>query len=98
MEPKKGSFRAWTVWLLSSIFYLYEFFVRVAPGVMEHDLQTAFHATGAVLGAMVLGVTETFAAAFVSSAFRDLFSYALMIIIIIVRPGGLMGTVTGEKA
>jgi len=47
---------------------------------------------------MVLGVTETFAAAFVSSAFRDLFSYALMIIIIIVRPGGLLGTVTGEKA
>lgn len=53
---------------------------------------------GAVLGAMVLGVTETFAAAFVSSAFRDLFSYALMIIIIIIRPGGLLGTVTGEKA
>ena len=51
MEPEKGSFRAWTVWLLSSIFYLYEFFVRVAPGVMEHELQTAFHATGAVLGA-----------------------------------------------
>jgi branched-chain amino acid transport system permease protein len=53
---------------------------------------------GAVLGAVLLGVTETFAAAFVSSAFRDLFSYALMIIIILVRPAGLLGTVTGEKA
>lgn len=51
MEVTRGSFRAWTVWLLASIFYLYEFFVRVAPGVMEHELQTAFHATGAVLGA-----------------------------------------------
>jgi len=53
---------------------------------------------GAVLGALVLGITETFAAAFVSSAFRDLFSYALMIIIILVRPGGLLGKITEEKA
>jgi branched-chain amino acid transport system permease protein len=53
---------------------------------------------GAVLGAFVLGVTETFAAAYVSSAFRDLFSFALMILIIIVRPGGLLGVVSQEKA
>lgn len=53
---------------------------------------------GAVLGAFVLGITETFAAAFVSSAFRDLFSYALMITIIVIRPAGLLGTLTQEKA
>ncbi|MBN1485992.1 MAG: branched-chain amino acid ABC transporter permease [Anaerolineae bacterium] len=53
---------------------------------------------GAVLGALVLGVTETFAAAFVSSAFRDLFAYTLMILIIILRPAGLLGTVAQEKA
>ena len=53
---------------------------------------------GAVLGALILGITETFAAAFVSSAFRDLFSFALMIIIILVRPGGLLGKITEEKA
>lgn len=53
---------------------------------------------GAVLGAFVLGITETFASAFVSSAFRDLFSFALMILIIVIRPGGLMGVVATEKA
>ena len=53
---------------------------------------------GAVLGAFVLGITETFAAAYVSSAFRDLFSFALMILIIVIRPGGLMGVVATEKA
>jgi branched-chain amino acid transport system permease protein len=53
---------------------------------------------GAVLGALLLGITETFAAAFVSSAFRDLFSFALMIVIIILRPGGLMGVLAKEKA
>jgi len=53
---------------------------------------------GAVLGAFVLGITETFAAGYVSSSFRDLFSFALMVIIIVLRPGGLLGTVTQEKA
>ena len=53
---------------------------------------------GAVIGAFLLGITETLAAAFVSSAFRDLFSFALMILIIIIRPSGLMGVVAKEKA
>jgi branched-chain amino acid transport system permease protein len=53
---------------------------------------------GAVLGAFILGITETLAAAFVSSAFRDLFSFALMIFIIIIRPSGLMGVLAKEKA
>ena len=53
---------------------------------------------GAVVGAFLLGITETLASAFVSSAFRDLFSFALMILIIIVRPSGLMGVIAKEKA
>jgi branched-chain amino acid transport system permease protein len=53
---------------------------------------------GAVLGALLLGVTETFAAGYVSSSFRDLFAFTLMIIIIVLRPGGLLGSVTQEKA
>jgi branched-chain amino acid transport system permease protein len=53
---------------------------------------------GAVLGAFLLGITETFVSAFVSSAFRDLFSFALMIIIILISPGGLLGKITEEKA
>ncbi|MEA3349349.1 MAG: branched-chain amino acid ABC transporter permease [Chloroflexota bacterium] len=80
----------YTVWPQMGILTLKAFIAAVVGGLGSLP--------GAVVGAMVLGVTETFAAAFVSSAFRDLFSYALMIIIIIVRPGGLLGTVTGEKA
>lgn len=53
---------------------------------------------GAVVGAFLLGITETLAASFISSAFRDLFSFALMILIIIVRPSGLMGVIAKEKA
>jgi len=80
----------YTVWPQMGILTLKAFIAAVVGGLGSLP--------GAVLGAMVLGVTETFAAAFVSSAFRDLFSYALMVIIIIVRPGGLLGTITEEKA
>jgi len=80
----------YTVWPQMGILTLKAFIAAVVGGLGSLP--------GAVLGAVILGVTETFAAAFVSSAFRDLFSYALMIIIILVRPGGLLGTITEEKA
>lgn len=53
---------------------------------------------GAVLGSFILGMVETFASGYVSSSFRDLFSYAIMIIIIIFLPSGLLGKNTSEKA
>jgi len=53
---------------------------------------------GAVLGSFILGMVETFASGYVSSSFRDLFSYAIMIIIIIFLPSGLLGRNTSEKA
>jgi len=80
----------YTVWPQMGILTMKAFIAAVVGGLGSLP--------GAVLGALVLGVTETFAAAFVSSAFRDLFSYALMILIILVRPAGLLGTITEEKA
>jgi branched-chain amino acid transport system permease protein len=80
----------YTVWPQMGILTLKAFIAAVVGGLGSLP--------GAVLGALILGVTETFAAAFVSSAFRDLFSYALMIIIILVRPAGLLGTLAEEKA
>lgn len=80
----------YTVWPQMGILTLKAFIAAVVGGLGSLP--------GAVLGALILGVTETFAAAFVSSAFRDLFSYALMILIILVRPAGLLGKVTEEKA
>lgn len=45
---------------------------------------------GAIVGGMVLGVSEAFAAAFVSSAYKDVISFLLMILVLLVRPEGLM--------
>jgi MFS family permease len=45
-----GSLRPWVIWGVAALFYLYEFFVRVAPSVMEPELQRTFHLSAATLG------------------------------------------------
>lgn len=40
---------AWLVWMVAVIFYLYEYLVRVAPSVMEQELEGVFQATPAAL-------------------------------------------------
>lgn len=41
----------WTVWGLGTLFYLYEFFVRVSPGIVQEELQETFKITAAEFGA-----------------------------------------------
>ncbi|MFG1401093.1 MFS transporter [Xanthobacter sediminis] len=41
----------WVVWGTAALFYLYEFFVRVAPSAMEPELQAHFGLSAAALGA-----------------------------------------------
>lgn len=52
---------------------------------------------GAVVGALLLGVLETMISGFISSSWRDLFSFTLLIVILIFRPYGLMGKNKKDK-
>lgn len=52
---------------------------------------------GAIVGALLLGVLETMISGFVSSAWRDVFSFTLLIVILIFRPYGLMGKSKSDK-
>jgi branched-chain amino acid transport system permease protein len=52
---------------------------------------------GAVLGALVLGCTESFATGYISSDYEDVFAFVLLIIILIVKPSGLLGHKTAQK-
>jgi MFS family permease len=47
----KATWKGWIIWLSAALFYLYEFFVRVAPSAMEPELQAAFRLSAAGLGA-----------------------------------------------
>jgi len=52
---------------------------------------------GAVLGSFILGLTEAFATGYISSDYEDLFAFALLVLILIFRPAGLLGKATAEK-
>jgi len=47
---------------------------------------------GAVVGGLLLGVVETLGAFYVSSAFKDLIAYSLLILMLLLRPTGLFGS------
>lgn len=53
---------------------------------------------GAIVGAVVLGVIETLVSAYVSSSLRDFFSFALLIVLLLVKPSGLFGVDVQDKA
>jgi branched-chain amino acid transport system permease protein len=52
---------------------------------------------GAVLGALVLGCTESFATGYVSSDYEDVFAFILLILILIFKPSGLLGHSTEQR-
>jgi branched-chain amino acid transport system permease protein len=52
---------------------------------------------GAVLGALVLGLTESFATGYVSSDYEDVFAFGLLVLILIFKPAGILGRVTARK-
>jgi len=52
---------------------------------------------GAVLGAMVLGLAESFATGYVSSAYEDVFAFGVLVLILVLRPSGLLGKAITQK-
>ncbi len=52
---------------------------------------------GAMLGGMLLGLFNAFIAGYVSSTWADAFTFILLILILIVRPTGILGERVAEK-
>ena len=52
---------------------------------------------GAMLGGFVLGIVESMAAGFLSSGYKDVIAFAVLILVLIFRPGGLLGESVVEK-
>ncbi len=52
---------------------------------------------GAMLGGVLLGLSETFAAAYISSQYKDIVAFSLLVLILLFRPSGLLGKPEVEK-
>ncbi|WP_324786913.1 branched-chain amino acid ABC transporter permease [Streptomyces sp. H51] len=52
---------------------------------------------GAVLGAVVLGLLESFGVAYLGSEWRDVFAFGFLILFLTVRPTGLLGERVTER-
>ena len=62
--------------------------------------------TGALLGGLVLGLLESFAGSYLSvftngaagAEYKDIFAFAILILVLIFRPSGLLGEQVSQKA
>ena len=72
----------------------------IAPGIGEGLVVKGFAVLilgglgsfpGAILGGTILGITESIAAGFVSSAYKDVIAFVVMILVLLIRPQGLLG-------
>lgn len=52
---------------------------------------------GAMLGGVLLGLVETIVAGYISSGYRDAIAFAILIIVLVFRPAGLLGKKTTTK-
>ncbi|WP_372827995.1 branched-chain amino acid ABC transporter permease [Polaromonas sp.] len=74
--------------------------LAIAPGVGEGLAVKGFAVLilgglgsipGAIVGGLILGVSESMAAGFISSAYKDVIAFLVMIVVLLFRPEGLLG-------
>jgi branched-chain amino acid transport system permease protein len=52
---------------------------------------------GAMLGGLLLGLAEQIVSGYVSSSWRDAFAFGILILVLLVKPSGLLGRTDAEK-
>jgi branched-chain amino acid transport system permease protein len=53
------------------------------------------NSVGAVMGGLALGVLESLGAGMISSTYKDVIAFAVLLIVLFIKPSGLLGH--GEK-
>ncbi len=52
---------------------------------------------GAFIGALIMGQAEVIAAAYISTPMRDAIAFSLLIVVLLIRPKGILGEISSEK-
>jgi branched-chain amino acid transport system permease protein len=76
------------------------FFMGIIPGLkafVAAVLGGIGSIPGAFIGALIMGQAETLAAAYISTPMRDAIAFSILIIVLLVRPKGILGELSSEK-
>ena len=88
---------------IAGVFYGIKYAVYPTMGIVTIKAMIASIIGGlgnlpaAIVGSLLLGVLETLVSGYISSSFRDLFSFLFLIVILLFFPNGLMGKSGDEK-
>jgi len=97
-----GSMLAAAAGVMIGLYYgLVNFFIGYIAGIKAFTaavLGGIGNIPGAMLGGILLGLLESFGAGYVSAEFKDVFAFGILILILIVKPTGLLGENVGEKS
>ena len=52
---------------------------------------------GAMLGGFLLGLVEAFATGFISSTYKDVIAFMVLVLVLLIRPRGLLGAAVLKK-
>ena len=80
--------------LLLDPFFMLEPFLKGFAAAILGGLNSL---PGAIVGGLILGVTESLAGGYVSIAFKNTFAFLIIILVLLVRPEGLLGKEFKER-
>lgn len=96
-----GSVLAAAAGVMVAMYYgVINFFIGYVAGVKAFTaavLGGIGNIPGAMLGGFVLGLIETFGASYISTEYKDAFAFAILILVLVFRPTGLLGESIPEK-
>lgn len=68
--------------------------IRAIPAALLGGLDSI---PGALVGALVVGIAETSAANYLGSTTRDVAAFGVMLLVLLIRPNGLLGSVQARR-
>jgi branched-chain amino acid transport system permease protein len=87
--------------LYGVFFHVVQFNIGFIPGVKAFTaavLGGIGNIRGAVVGGLTLGVVENLGVSCVSSAWRDVIAFVILVLVLLVRPSGILGERLGRSA
>ncbi len=96
-----GSFLAAAAGMMVAMYYgTVNFFIGYIAGIKAFTaavLGGIGSIPGAMAGGLLLGMVESLGASYISSEYKDLFAFLILILVLLFKPSGLLGEASKEK-